>query len=85
LLLLGWQTVQLLPIDSKLPAFRVACSEKVHFANAFGMRSSNSSFATKSCACASITFLAGFVPWSVDSRYIVTSKLLLNKKHVDVD
>jgi hypothetical protein len=33
----------------------------------FQMDSSNSSFTTKSCACASITFLAGIISWSVYS------------------
>jgi hypothetical protein len=51
----------------KHKAFRVPRSERVHCVNALGMDSGNSSFATKSCACASITFLAGIISWSVDS------------------
>lgn len=46
------------------------CGERVHRANAFGMRNSKSSFATKSCACAYIEFLAGSISWSVDSGSI---------------
>lgn len=34
--------------------FRVACSEQVHHANAFGIGSSNLSFAAKSYSCGSM-------------------------------
>jgi hypothetical protein len=47
--------------------FQVACRERVHCASASGIGSRNSSFTRKSCACASITFLAGIISWSVDS------------------
>ena len=43
----------------------IYCS--VYCANAFRTDSSNSSFTTKSCACASIEFLAEVISWSVDS------------------
>jgi len=42
--------------------FRFACDELVHRANTVRMNSSNSSFATKGCACASVTFLACHLP-----------------------
>ena len=39
----------------------------MHCANACRTGSSNTSFTAKSCACASITFLAGDISWSVES------------------
>jgi hypothetical protein len=49
-------------------AFLVACSEQVHCVNAFGVGNSCSSLTTKSCACASVSFLSGIISWSVESR-----------------
>ena len=57
-----WQAVLLMLTDWKHKAFGVACSERVHCANAFRMGISNSSFPTKSCRCASIAFSAGDPP-----------------------
>jgi hypothetical protein len=42
----------------------VACSKRVHFANALRIDSRKTSFTRKSCAC---VFLAGIISWSVDS------------------
>ena len=56
--------------ERKHKAFRVPRGERVDCVNALGMDSGNSSFATKSCACASITFLVGIISWSVDSMPI---------------
>jgi hypothetical protein len=53
--------------DWEHQVFRVACSDRVHCANAFRMGSNNSSLTTRSYACASIAFLAGIMSWSVDS------------------
>ena len=48
-------------------------SSGVHWASALCeccmMGNSNSSFATKSCACASVTFLVGIAFWFVDSMW----------------
>ena len=59
-------SVVLLRANWKHQAFRVACSEQMHRANAFRMGSINASFITKSCACASVAFLAGIISLSVD-------------------
>ena len=53
------QTILLLHTDRKHQTLRVACSEKGHWANTFGMRSSNSLPAMKSCARASINHVVG--------------------------
>jgi hypothetical protein len=51
-----------------LAGWKAFFSERVPCANAFRMSSSNSSFTTTSCSCASITLLAGIISWSGDSR-----------------
>ena len=65
-------------------AFRVTCSDRVHCANAFRMDSSNSPFATKSCACASVSFLAGdlFLVW-VDSTTAVCGNIGTRVQTID--
>jgi hypothetical protein len=40
--------------------------------NCFKMGSSKSSFATKSCTCTSISFLAGFFSWAVISTLLLS-------------
>ena len=55
--------------DWKHQAFRVACSQRVHCANAFRRDSSNSSFKTKFDTRASTAFLARIISWSVDSKW----------------
>lgn len=59
LLVLGVK-FQLLHTDWKHQAFSVACSERVHCANAFRMCSSNLSHAVE-CARMSVALLAGIV------------------------
>jgi hypothetical protein len=73
--LLDWfwydrQAPLLIYSDWKHQVFHATCSECVHSATAFRMGSSNSPFTSKSCACASIAFLAWVIPWSVDSTCI---------------
>ena len=65
------QTLLLLHTKWKHQAFRVACCESVHCDNAFRPGRKNSSFTTKSCACASIAFRAGITSWSVDSSVLI--------------
>jgi hypothetical protein len=62
--LLLFTTVQRL---GKEQAFPVAHSERMHSEYVFRMVSNNSSFATKSCACLSVAFLAVIVSYSVNS------------------
>ena len=50
----------------------VACCERVPCANAFRMGSSTWFFSTRSCACASICFVAGITSLALD--YILTSR-----------
>jgi len=72
------QTVLLLRTYRKHKEFRVACQGRVHRANAMG--SSNTPFALKSCACASIAFLAGIISLAVDynSRVVEADGLLFD-------
>jgi hypothetical protein len=46
-------------------------SVQEHCVNAFRNSGSNLSFPTKSCTCASILFLAGIIPWSVDGTTLL--------------
>jgi hypothetical protein len=52
--------------DWKQQAFRGTCRAQVQYANAFRTGSSNLSFTKKSCACASVSFLAGIISCSMD-------------------
>jgi hypothetical protein len=61
--------------DWKHESFRVACTERGHCAKALRIDSSNSSFTRKSCACASIAFLAGITSRSVNSTYLLVVKV----------
>jgi len=51
-------------------AFRVQCSQRQHCANALRTDSSNSRFATKSCACVSTAFVACIISWCVESTTV---------------
>jgi hypothetical protein len=61
--------------DWKHKRYRAACVESMHSANAFCISSSNSSFTTKSCSCASIPFLWGIISWSVDKHLLGLNNL----------
>ena len=61
------QTV--LHTDWKHQALQVACSQRVHCANAFSRVSSNSSFKTKFGTRASTAILAGIISWSLESKW----------------
>ena len=54
--------------DRKHQAYRPACNERVYCDNDFSMGSSNLSFATRSCACVSVAFVAEIISLSVDYR-----------------
>ena len=53
-----------------IQAFRGACSQRVHSADAVRMGSSNSPFSVKLYARAFISFLAGIIILSVDSIHV---------------
>lgn len=51
-----------------IQAFRVLCTERLHYVNVFRLDNSNSSFTTISFACSSIQFLSGIISLSVDYK-----------------
>jgi len=71
------QTVLLLQTYWKYQTFRVACSEWVRCADSFRMSSSKLSFATKACACASVTFLAGIMCLATDYSWFLLNHWLM--------
>jgi len=85
--LLDWfwydrQALLLIYSDWKHQVFHATCSECVHCATAFRMGSSNySSFGSKSCACASVSFLSGIISWPVESRRSGENEPTLRKGH----
>ena len=72
------QTV-LLHTDWQHKEFRIACSEQEYRAPAWPMGCSNSSFPTKSWACAYTAFLTGIISWSVGS---VIQKMAIENKRL---
>jgi hypothetical protein len=65
------KAVLLLYTDWKHQVFAVACSEWLECASAFRVGSSNPSLARRSCACASLAFVAGISSWFVDFNTLV--------------
>lgn len=67
----GRPTVLLIQTEWTYHEFRVTCSERLYYANAVRMGSSNLSCATKSCACVSIVLLEGIRSLSVENSYVL--------------
>lgn len=64
---------KILNTDWKRLAVRLACSEREHSADVFGIGSNDTSCIAKSWACASVAFLAGIILWSVDSIFLIAT------------
>jgi hypothetical protein len=78
----GRQTVLLLQTDRKYQTFRVACGACLQRGDSFRMGSSNLSLATKSCTCASVTFLALIICLATDRSWFLLNHWPICKRYI---